>query len=348
MSDGYYFPLFCTVLMTPEDINEVLKAAAREERRDKRLKNSWVLVLLENQPIFPMPTTIISRFYEDFIDWNIFELGDFCRRQFERTGLISSEDFAVIDKRSLEDQTVLFVRWEIYTPEDDAILRIVWGDATPEDEARLKRIVRTPEDEALLRKVQGKATMHDEALLQRAKEDALREDRPALETIQIAQDEAIRVDEDPRSDASRPDQVFLRAVAEEQAKETPDVQAGAEMNPKPKRVDPIDTTKAQAAPYLNGQPNTGTKRVATPGLPGHTISGVKRWSKGFEMAELSTLITGSPIERKDNDVEIMEGWRTMRVPIESAMRDTSLIFRRSITDLLKIRALFDSNGVLRY
>ncbi|KAF2762487.1 hypothetical protein EJ05DRAFT_481421 [Pseudovirgaria hyperparasitica] len=47
------------------------------------------------------------------------------------------------------------------------------------------------------------------------------------------------------------------------------------------------------------------------------------------------------------ETEVCQGWRTMRVPIATVMKDIELVLERSITDLLKHRRLFDKYGVLR-
>jgi hypothetical protein len=230
--------------------------------------------------------------------------------------LICNEDFAVIDERTFEDRTLLFVRWEQYTPEDDAILRIVWGDATLEDEAWLKNASMTPEDKALILKLEGKATATDEILLHKVKEASIRDDPNILETIRQIQEEATRDTEegDPRSDATQPDVVFL-----EQAQKAHEA---AEELLKPART-PFKGPKTPfKSPLPSPRPSPRLSRT------GHAVAD----------AEPSEEI----------NIEIMEGWRTIRISLDTAMRDISLIYRRSITDLLKIRSLFDKNGVLQY
>lgn len=44
----------------------------------------------------------------------------------------------------------------------------------------------------------------------------------------------------------------------------------------------------------------------------------------------------------------LKRWMTIRIPVKTAMRDINLIQNHPITDLLKIRDLFDERGVLTY
>jgi hypothetical protein len=55
-----------------------------------------------------------------------------------------------------------------------------------------------------------------------------------------------------------------------------------------------------------------------------------------------------PVESESPKPEFREGWRTIRIPMTTAMRDTATIFRRSITDLMKVKSRFDENGILKY
>lgn len=110
------------------------------------------------------------------MDVGLRELITFCESRFARTGLISHEDFGIVDDRTLEDRTILLLRWEQYTAEDEALLRLVWGDAKPEDEASLAHADLVPEDQALLRQLQGKATVADMILLRETRDKTIHDD----------------------------------------------------------------------------------------------------------------------------------------------------------------------------
>jgi hypothetical protein len=283
-----------------------------------RFQNSWVLIQTIDQEIFPMPSPLVSRFQSEFKGWRLSDLGVFCKARFARTGLIAAEDFGIIDQRTLKDQTLLFARWEQYTPEDDAILRIVWGDSKPEDEAWLKDSFMTPEDAALLRKAEGSASISDEVVLRKFKEATVQEDDPAIERLRKVQDEAVdeTEEEEVRSDSTQPDQHFIEQLQQAAAVKTPRERLHVPENPLP-------------SPHLSRATHTALERETTAQMPEKHVG--QRENLG-------------PTPK----VEILEGLRTIRVPIATAMRDIALIYSKSITDLLKIPSLFNEERVLKY
>jgi hypothetical protein len=291
-------------------------------------------VQIRDQQIFPTPSPLVLRFESEFIRCQLLELLAFCRTRFERTSLICTEDFAVIDQRTLQDKTLLFARWEQYTPEDDAILRLVWGDSKPEDEAWLKDSFMTREDAALFRKAEGTMTMADEVALRKFRDETIQENDSAIAKIQKAQSEALG-NKEILSDGILPDQQFLEQLELATPSTVP-------QNPPPEVFSPTRLSSSAAAGLIAFE-GEGIPEAGQTG-PKHEKTGPKHEQPGPKHEQPGPKREQETVPR----VEIIEGLRTIRIPMKSAMRDIGLIYRRSITDLLKISSLFDKNGVLKY
>ncbi|KAF2180441.1 hypothetical protein K469DRAFT_592578 [Zopfia rhizophila CBS 207.26] len=108
-------------------INAILTKATNEreihseaDREEGLFDNSWVLITSRNQTDFQKPATApVEPFKRDFIGATVDELDEFVKANFGEGGwghsshqscdYIASEVFSILDARTAEDETLVFV-----------------------------------------------------------------------------------------------------------------------------------------------------------------------------------------------------------------------------------------------
>lgn len=144
-----FYALFCTAQIPASKVNELLKMAEEDAKSD----NIWTLIRNHSQKRADKPSEApIEDFETSFTDASLEDLGAFCREKFKPQKTpqgqvpISSEEFAIMDKRTLKDDTVLLVKYDVWTERKDE------NDPSDEDDAFMKfrgwREMRVPIKEA--------------------------------------------------------------------------------------------------------------------------------------------------------------------------------------------------------
>jgi hypothetical protein len=234
-----------------EAINEILLGARNEiplyhSPEDKDIfKNCWVILHNRNQTEFQKPTLQVTEpFNNDFIGATVEELGVFVQQNFGRDGQmgvdpeegrsnhIANEVFGVLDARTIEDQSILFVSHDSLSLADKAHINIKWGIATRLDEA-LSRYA------PMYSTHHGDATEEDVSLLVQKMDDLAQNPAPTSLTTHELRARARTHDPtvssvfvQPMSEASSKDKERLKSWFEEVAEKGKDVWIGLRINSK--------------------------------------------------------------------------------------------------------------------
>ncbi|KAF2731231.1 hypothetical protein EJ04DRAFT_579295 [Polyplosphaeria fusca] len=152
-----WYPLFVVADIPIEAINTVLHKATIEWKKhnqgegDPLFQNRWVLIEAPNQTTFQKPSTgPLEHFQSEFIGATIEELVQFAEQNLgkregamgrgnaSRLDHITNEIFGVLDTRTAEDGTLIFVSSDLISAEEEARMRWVWGNGSRRDEALLR------------------------------------------------------------------------------------------------------------------------------------------------------------------------------------------------------------------
>ncbi|KAF2120957.1 hypothetical protein BDV96DRAFT_641599 [Lophiotrema nucula] len=137
-----YYGLFVTAGLPVQTVNAILSKANDEYKMYSKLPdaeqlfgNCWALVETRDQIVFQKPTRgPLNAYKSEFLNASIDEIGEFVERHFGKTGAMESEPddpnryiakevFGILDSRTAEDETLLFVARESITAEDEAQIR---------------------------------------------------------------------------------------------------------------------------------------------------------------------------------------------------------------------------------
>lgn len=125
-----FYALFCTAQASAPAVNKLLQLADADET----VGNLWSLIRNHSQKRADKPSDFpVEEFHTSFEVFSLEDLGAFCREKFgeDRNPAgqrpISDQDFAIIDQRSLEDDTVVLVK------DDSWVERIDLSDPSTDD-----------------------------------------------------------------------------------------------------------------------------------------------------------------------------------------------------------------------
>ncbi|KAG9946808.1 hypothetical protein KCU85_g6190, partial [Aureobasidium melanogenum] len=130
----------------------LMKDCAQQEVADLHLGegfyNHWVIVQDPFQQTFSKPTDAVSLdFHSGFLNHSLDEIKEFVDTRLGQDGLGQGEDsydnlsddrFGIIDERTADDNTILFLVYDIVDSLQEAEIRVAWNNATERDKALVR------------------------------------------------------------------------------------------------------------------------------------------------------------------------------------------------------------------
>ena len=117
-----FHALFCTAQIPADKINKLLQAAEQSSKAG----NVWTLIRNNAQKSAEKPTEQpVEDFETSFKKASLETLGKFCKDKFSQDNpksqkpYIADEDYAVMDERTLKDDTILLVKYDVWTERID-------------------------------------------------------------------------------------------------------------------------------------------------------------------------------------------------------------------------------------
>ncbi|CAD0098594.1 unnamed protein product [Aureobasidium mustum] len=151
MSLSHWSPLFITANVSIEVINKVLYSAHFEVQTlnlGDDFYNHWVLIQNPLQTTFSKPTNAVSLDFDSgFSNHTLNQIKHFVDTRLGENGLgqgetpydnLSDDRFGIIDERTAEDETILFVVYDMVDSLQEAEIRVAWNDASEHDRALVR------------------------------------------------------------------------------------------------------------------------------------------------------------------------------------------------------------------